>query len=68
MDLENQNPGALAGAHRADVTMLAGKDDTCEDTPRPLDLQVRSLLARYAVSLPLAVAVAELAFASGRAK
>jgi hypothetical protein len=64
---ENDRPAALAGAHRAEVTMLIGKDDFHSDTPVLLDLQVRRLLARYALSLPLATVVAELAFTSGRA-
>jgi hypothetical protein len=61
-----ENPGALAGAHRADVTMLSGKIDVLDSTPSAMDLQVRSVVARYAVSLSLAVVIAELAFSSGR--
>jgi hypothetical protein len=66
MDLENENPGALAGAHRADITMLAGNSDVLIDTETTRDLQVRRLLTRYAVSHPVAILIAELAFAPGR--
>jgi hypothetical protein len=56
---------ALAGAGRAEVTMLIGKDDFHSDTPLALDLQVRRLLAKYTLSAALATAVAELAFSEG---
>jgi hypothetical protein len=66
MESGNENPGTLAGAHRADITMLAGKSDVLIGTETALDLQVRRLLERYAVSHPVAILIAELAFASGR--
>lgn len=62
---ESNRPAALAGAHRAEVTMLVGKGDFLTDTPLPLDLQVRRLLTKYALSVALATAVAELAFSRG---
>jgi hypothetical protein len=62
----SNSQGALAGARRAEVTMLVGKDDFRTDTPVPLDLQVRRLLARYTLSAAMATVVAELAFAKGR--
>ena len=61
-----EDPAALAGAHRADVTMLSGKIDVSDSTPSAIDLQVRRVVARYAVSLSLALVIAELAFSSGR--
>ena len=66
MGRENESPGALAGAHRADVTMLGGKDDIENTTPSVFDLQVRLLLTRYALSGALAIVIAEHAFSSGR--
>ncbi|MEQ1956231.1 hypothetical protein [Mesorhizobium sp. CN2-181] len=59
---KNEDPGALAGAQRVDVTMLAGNDDTTDFSPTTIDLQVRTLLLRYAMSVPMAMVVAELAF------
>jgi hypothetical protein len=66
MGRENESPGALAGAHRADVTMLAGKDDVGTTSPSVFDLQVRLLLTRYALSAEVANVVAEHAFSTGR--
>lgn len=66
MALEKVNPGAIAVAHRVDVTELAGKNDFADSTPSALDLQVRRILRCYAVSESLAVVVAENAFLSGR--
>jgi hypothetical protein len=62
----SENPGALAGAHRVDVTMLTGKNDFDNIIGTPAQLQVRKLLTRYALSLPAAKAVAEIAFGLGR--
>lgn len=61
-----EDPGALAGAHRVDVTMLPGKMNNADSTPSAVDLQVRSVVARYAISMPLAVVVAEMAYSAGR--
>ena len=61
-----KNPAALAGADRATVTVLLGKMDITDSTPCAIDLQVRRIAARYAVSLAVAVVIAELAFSSGR--
>ena len=48
MKPRSENPGALAGADRAEVTMLVGKNDFLTDTPVLLDQQVR----RLRVALP----------------
>ena len=66
MDRKQQNPAALAGAHRVHVTVLAGNDDFEVGSATALDLQVRHLLKGYALSLPVALAIAEHAFQSGR--
>ena len=50
---KTENPGALAGAARVDVTMLAGK--VTSTTLSPPELQVRMLLIRYSLSLPVAL-------------
>ncbi|MEP9400124.1 hypothetical protein [Mesorhizobium sp. KR2-14] len=63
---KKKDPEALAGADRVDVMMLAGDNDTDTASATVADLQVRLILARYALSLPLALALAELAFSSGR--
>lgn len=45
------------------IDVLAGKIDTQEDAPNPRELQVHRLRCRWPdLSLPLARAVAELAF------
>ena len=62
----SENPGALAGARRVDVTMLASKNDFDKSIATPVELQVRKLLTRYAISLPVASAVAEMAFGPRR--
>lgn len=66
MEVDNTNPGAVAGAHRADVTLLTGKTDTDIIAPGATELQVRKLMKHYAMSLPLAYAIAELAFRARR--
>lgn len=66
MILSAENPGALAGARRADVTMLGSKNDFDDIIATPAELQVRKLLTRYALSLPVASAVAEIAFGPRR--
>ncbi|MER8822614.1 hypothetical protein NKH70_22825 [Mesorhizobium sp. M0991] len=48
--------------------MLVGKDDPEINRTTEVELQVRLLVARYLLSVPLAVAIAELAFSSGRGK
>jgi hypothetical protein len=68
MEINKENPAALAGAHRADVTMLVGKDDPLTNKANGIDLQVRRLVARYVLSVPLAIVIADLAFSSGRGK
>ena len=66
MVLKAENPGALAGARRVDITMRVGKDDIDNNIAGTVELQVRKLLTRYALSLPVAAAVAELAFGPRR--
>ncbi len=66
MEITTKNPGALAGAHRADVTVPPGNNDIETDTATAIDLQVRRILARYVVSLPVALLIAQNAFSSGR--
>ena len=68
MDIEKENPEALAHAYRANVTMPVSKDDPDINRATGIDLQVRRLVARYMLSVPLAIVIAELAFSSGRAK
>lgn len=63
---KKEDPEARAGADRVDVIMHAGNNDVDIATATVVDLQVRRILTRYALSLPLALAVAELAFAAGR--
>lgn len=67
MEHKKADPGALAGAHRVDVTMLAGTNDADIFSGNARELQVHRLLDRYAISLPVALVVAEHAFSSGRA-
>jgi hypothetical protein len=64
---KGENPAALAGAHRVHVKVLAGNNDFEIGSPTALDLQVRHLLKGYALSAPVALAIAEHAFQSGRA-
>jgi len=66
MILKAENPGALAGARRVDVTMLASKNDFDNSIATPVELQVRKLLTHYALSLPVASALAEIAFGPRR--
>jgi hypothetical protein len=66
MEEKKADRGALAGARRADVTMLAGRDDTDIISGNTVELQVRQVLARCSCSRPLAAVVAEHAFSTGR--
>lgn len=66
MGRKTENPAALAGAHRVHVTLLASNNDFLIGSPTALDLQVRHLLKGYALSLPVALAIAEHAYATGR--
>ena len=66
MNEEQENPAAIAVAHRVEVTDLAGKNDFRDSNPTALELQVRRVVGRYTVSLSLALVIAELAFSSGR--
>lgn len=63
---KRESPVALAGADRADVTMLAGNDDVDLGTGTRRERQARHLLKLYAISLPVALVIAEHAFGSGR--
>lgn len=58
----NKSPAALAGADRAEVTKLPGKNDYDNITAAAIDLQVRRVLSRYAVSLSLAAVIAEIVY------
>jgi hypothetical protein len=66
MSKKQENPGALPGVIRADVTMPVSKDDILNPTPTTIDLQLHRLLSRYAISADLALVVAEHAFCAGR--
>ena len=66
MSYKWEDPAARAGAGRANVTVPPGKMDTTDFTPCAIDLQVRKIATRYAVSLSLAVVIAEIAFSCGR--
>lgn len=66
MAMKKENPGALAGAHRVEVTPLLSKNDCGDCTADLLNLQVRRVLARYAVSASVAVVIAEVAYSRGR--
>lgn len=66
MHRKQENPAALAGADRAHVTKLPGRIDGSDSTHIACDLQVRRIVARYAVTLPLAMVIAQHAFSSGR--
>jgi len=60
-------PGAsCADGSRAEVIKLAGKIDFTEATTTHRKLQVRRIVERFAVSRPVAIVIAELAFFSGR--
>lgn len=63
---KRENPAALSGADRADVTVLAGNDDVDSGTGTRRERQARHLLKFYAVSLPVALVIAEHAFDPGR--
>lgn len=63
---KRENPAAQARADRADVTVLAGNDDVDLGTGTRRERQARHLLQRYAISLPVALVIAEHAFDPGR--
>lgn len=63
---KKENPGARAGAHRVHVTKLVSENDYRIDSGMVLEHQVRRVLNSYAVSFPLAIVIAELAFYSER--
>lgn len=66
MSEQRKDPGAIAVAHRVGVIELASRSDFGRSSPSHLELQVGRLLSRYAISLPVALVVAELAFGSRR--
>lgn len=67
MSGRRRGPGAsCADAHRAEVIRLAGKIDFTEATTAHRELQVRRIVERFAVSRPVAIVIAELAFLHGR--
>ena len=59
MLLNEEGPGARAGALRADVIKLAGHNDVDNSMPTATDLQVRSVMKRYVVALAVAMVIAE---------
>jgi len=61
-----ENPGALAGTRRADVTHLTGKCDASIATPSPRELQVRQLIMRYGLSHAVATVIAKHIFGQWR--
>lgn len=66
MSLERRKPATDKVASFLNIEQLSGEFDFQEDSPNPCELQVRRLRRRWPnLSLPLARAVAELAF--GRA-
>jgi len=65
---DREDPAAHAGAHRVDVTVLAGKDDIELDSGAARERQARHILRLCAVSLPVALVLAEHAFGTGRRK
>jgi len=63
---KTENPVALAGADRADVTVLSGKDDVDVGTGGQRERQARHILKVYAISRPVALAIVEHVFGTGR--
>ena len=61
----HEDPAARAGTGRAEITKPAGKNDFHNNTAAAIDPQVRRVLSCYAVSLSLALVVAEHAFRNG---
>ena len=68
MVADKENPAAWSDAIRVNVTLPAGNDDLTIDTPLVTDLQVQRIIQNYALSTPLAIAIAELAFSTGRTR
>ncbi|WP_133116159.1 hypothetical protein [Mesorhizobium wenxiniae] len=66
MEEKKADPGALAGAHRVDVTMLAVTGDADVSSGNTVELQIHQILARSSCSRPVAAVVAEHAFSTGR--
>lgn len=67
MQLEKQNPAALAGAHRADkVKTLAAVSDRSEPSAECLSFQAAYVAARYRLSPCMARLVCQLANIGGR--
>lgn len=60
---ETRNPSGKAGASKA-VILLPGVNDCFENTPNLIDLQAARIRRQYRLGEALAVAVAELAFAT----
>ncbi|MCB1470660.1 MAG: hypothetical protein KDK08_26700 [Rhizobiaceae bacterium] len=63
---KTENPVALAGADRAVVKLPGGKDDIDIGTGIQQDRQARHILKVYAISRPVALAIAEHVFGTGR--
>ncbi len=66
MGQNEQSPAALAGAHRAETALSESSRDFEQGMAVVRARQVRSLLKDYVISLPLAAAICELAFSTGR--
>ena len=63
---QQEDPAAIAVAHRVGVIELASKSDFRDSTLTSLDLQVRKVISLAPVSPALAVVIAVLAFSDGR--
>lgn len=57
-----EKPTAQASARGPRNTVVLGSATSSENTPRPIDLQVRRIAARFRVPLDMARVVAALAF------
>jgi hypothetical protein len=67
MHIENRNPVARTGAHRAgNIELLGGFFDTRQSSPKPVDLQASRLREKFQISWALARVTAELAYGTGR--
>jgi hypothetical protein len=66
MNLNWRDPEALAGADQVEMIELPSINDRADSRSSVFDLQIRRVVARYPVSLSLAMVIAEIAFASGR--
>jgi len=63
---ERRKPATLQVTGFQNIDMLPGKIDVSEDTPNRLQLQAVRLRDRFAISWPVARAVASLAYGEAR--